>query len=83
MLIHGCTMLALGLALCIVIAGFLPLFLLETERVWVILTPAMAVAAGYEIERHRQSEGHHSVMTVVLVGLLLMYSQTMLFQFWI
>ena len=32
----------------VLIAGFSGLFYVETERIWIFLTPAFALAAGYE-----------------------------------
>src|SRR6185437_12229484 len=56
-----------SLAITILIAGFSGLFYLETERIWIFLTPFVALAAGYEAARRGESEGRG--LTIALWGL--------------
>ena len=64
----------------ILIAGFSGLFYAETERIWIFLTPAVALAAGYELTRRASIEGRRLVYLVFLLVLLISCSQEFLFM---
>jgi hypothetical protein len=66
----------------IFIAGFSGLFYLETERIWVFMTPALALAAGYEAARRAQSESPRFVSTLLLLVFLISCTQEFFFQHW-
>jgi len=62
------------------IAGFSGLFYAETERIWIFLTPAAALAAGHELVRRSRAEGERVVWAVFLLVLLVSCSQEFLFM---
>jgi hypothetical protein len=54
----------------IVIAGFAGLFYVETERIWIFLTPLLAIGAGYETSRRRdggEAELPGGIFALVLI----------------
>jgi len=59
----------LGSLLGILLAGFSGMSFLETERIWLIFTPALAVLAGVELEKCEQREGRWAVVGVILFAL--------------
>jgi 4-amino-4-deoxy-L-arabinose transferase-like glycosyltransferase len=65
----------LASALTVPIAGFSGLFYLETERIWIFLTPAFALAAGYEIARRSAREGRPFIQAMVLLVLAVSCTQ--------
>jgi hypothetical protein len=65
----------LASALTVPIAGFSGLFYLETERIWIFLTPAFALAAGYEIARRSAMEGRPFIQAMVLLVLAVSCTQ--------
>jgi hypothetical protein len=67
--------LILATPLTILIAGFSGLFYLETERIWIFLTPPLALAAGVELSRRARCEGAHVVLAVFLLVLVLSCAQ--------
>ena len=64
------------------LAGFSGLFYLETERVWLFLTPALAVAAGYELARRAREEGGATVAAVFAMSLSLSVTQEVMMSHW-
>jgi len=54
------------------------LFYLETERIWIFLTPAVALAAGVELSRRARGEGAAVVLAVFLLVLILSGAQELL-----
>jgi hypothetical protein len=68
-----------ALLVSIVIAGFSGLFYLETERIWIFLTPFVALAAGYELARRSESEGRHVIHITLLLVLLISCTQEWFF----
>jgi hypothetical protein len=69
-----------ALLITVAIAGFSGLFYIETERIWIFLTPAFALAAGWELSRRAQREGADLLTTVLLLTLLISCSQEWLFM---
>jgi hypothetical protein len=69
-----------ALGLTVLLAGFSGLFYAETERIWIFLTPAFALAAGYELARRRSAEGAEIVYLVFLLVLAISCSQEFFFQ---
>ncbi len=62
----------------IVIAGFSGLFYAETERIWIFLTPLVALAAGVEAAR-REAFARGLIAVLFLLVLLVSCSQEFLF----
>ncbi len=62
------------------IAGFSGLFYLETERIWIFLTPALALAAGYEAARRTETDGPRIVTALLLLVFLISCTQEFFFQ---
>jgi hypothetical protein len=69
-----------ALGLTVLVAGFSGLFYVETERIWIFLTPFFALAAGDEIARRSQFEGSRITYLVFLLVLIISCSQEFLFQ---
>lgn len=67
--------------LTIIIAGFSGLFYVETERIWIFLTPAVAIGAGYEIARRRRKQERESRLAAAILALVLVISCTQEFLF--
>src|SRR5207253_985119 len=70
---QAATALFVALMATVLIAGFSGLFYLETERIWILLTPAFALAAGHEIARRSDAgEGarviHFALLLVLLIS---------------
>jgi hypothetical protein len=63
----------------IVIAGFSGLFYVETERIWIFLTPFLALAAGIEAARREASSSRRVLGVLFLLVLLVSCSQEFLF----
>jgi hypothetical protein len=55
--------------LTILIAGFSGQFFLETERIWIFMTPALAVAAGAELARRTHVEGERIARGVLVIAI--------------
>jgi len=70
----------LGVGATVLIAGLSGLFYVETERIWMFLTPAFALAAGWEVARRTETEGRRLVHVMFLLVLLIACSQEFLFQ---
>jgi hypothetical protein len=62
--------LTIALWVTVLIAGFSGLFYVETERIWIFLTPAFALLAGYELS-HRGDVKIPSVIHITLLLVLL------------
>lgn len=70
-----------ALVVTIVLAGFSGLFYVETERIWIFLTPALALAAGHELARRSvESDQRRMILWVVLLVLAISCSQEFLFM---
>lgn len=54
----------------IFIAGFSGLFYIETERIWIFMTPALAIAAAVDIGR-RQQTGESTLPQAILLIILI------------
>jgi hypothetical protein len=59
----------IGTLLGLLLSGFSGMSFLETERIWLIFTPALAVIAAAEMERRQHLEGHPLAAAVVLAAL--------------
>jgi hypothetical protein len=59
----------------VLIAGFSGLFYVETERIWIFLTPVFALAAGYELSRRATPEGQRIIHVVLLMVLIISCTQ--------
>jgi len=64
----------------ILLAGFSGMSFLETERIWVMFTPALAVAAGAELERREQREGKWIAFGVILFALTFSCAYELVFR---
>jgi hypothetical protein len=73
------TPLAVALAAVILLAGFAALYNLETDRIWLILTPVLAALAGAELHLRGQNEGQTTTVLVVLLCLATTIAQSVLF----
>ena len=69
-----------ALFVSVVVASFSGLFYIETERIWVFLTPAFALAAGWELSRRAKREGADLLTTVFLLVLIISCTQEWLFM---
>src|SRR6185295_5163522 len=72
--------LVFALLASVVIAGFSGLFYVETERIWIFLTPVFALAAGWTLSQRADREGRDLLTTVFLLILLISCSQEWLFM---
>jgi hypothetical protein len=70
----------IALPVTVAVAGFSGLFYVETERIWIFLTPVFALAAGYELTRRSESEGRRVVYLTLLLVLLISCTQEWFFQ---
>jgi hypothetical protein len=70
----------LALLATVLIAAFSGLFYVETERIWIFLTPVFALAAGWELSRRARIEGPDLLSTVFLLVLLIGCTQEWLFM---
>jgi hypothetical protein len=59
----------------ILIAGFSGLFYLETERIWIFLTPALALTAGFEAARRTELENPYALRALLLLVLVITCTQ--------
>jgi hypothetical protein len=66
--------------LTVLIAGFSGLFYVETERIWIFLTPAFALAAGYELRRRAEHEGRALIYAVLFLVIAISCTQEFFFQ---
>ena len=66
--------------LTVLIAGFSGLFYVETERIWMFLTPFLALAAGAELSRRSQWEGGAIVHAMFLLVLVISCAQEIFFM---
>ena len=64
-------LLAIGLGVCLVGCGFSGFFFLETERIWLFFTPALAVAAAFEAERLYVDRGFAPIFAVLTSSILM------------
>ena len=64
----------------VLIAGFSGLFYVETERIWIFLTPPFALAAGYELSRRAQREGRALIYVVIFLVIAISCTQEFFFQ---
>lgn len=78
--VGGVGALSLATLLTVLIAGFSGLFYVETERIWIFLTPCLALAAGAELSRRSAAEGQRVIYLVFLLILLISCSQEILFM---
>ncbi len=63
--------LAVGVGLSLLVCGFSGFFFLETERIWLFFTPALAVAAGCEADRIFRQRGFAPVAAMLICSMLL------------
>ena len=63
--------LAVGVSLSLLVSGFSGFFFLETERIWLLFTPALAVAAGCEADRIFRQRGFAPVAAMLVCSMLL------------
>ena len=70
----------IALLATVLLAGFSGLFYVETERIWIFLTPVFALAAGTELARRASAEGPRVVHLILLLVLLISCTQEFLFQ---
>ncbi len=72
--------LVVAVAVTILAAGFSGLFYVETERIWIFLTPALAIGAAFEV--HRRGDGGEPEVPafVVILTLLISCAQEFLFM---
>jgi hypothetical protein len=66
--------------LTVLVAGFSGLFYVETERIWIFLTPAFALAAGYELRRRAADEGRGLIYIVIFLVIAISCTQEFFFQ---
>jgi hypothetical protein len=66
--------------LTVLVAGFSGLFYVETERIWIFLTPAFALAAGYELRRRAEVEGRGIIYVVLFLVIAISCTQEFFFQ---
>jgi len=66
--------------LAVFMSAFSGMCFLETERIWVFFTPAMAIAAAYELNQREQSEGRHVISGVLLAMLTFACCYELTFQ---
>jgi hypothetical protein len=64
----------------VLVAGFSGLFYVETERIWIFLTPPFALAAGYELTRRAQREGPGLIYVVLFLVVAISCTQEFFFQ---
>ncbi|MEA2735926.1 MAG: hypothetical protein QOE14_2377, partial [Humisphaera sp.] len=64
----------------VLIAGFSGLFYVETERIWIFLTPAFALAAGFELRRRSTDEGRGVIYLALFLVLAISCTQEFFFQ---
>lgn len=62
---------AIGAVVCLLVSGFSGFFFLETERIWLFFTPALAIAAAFEAERIYEAGGFAPVSAMLICSLLL------------
>ena len=62
------------------IAAFSGLFYLETERIWIFLTPAFALAAGYELRRRSANDGRAMILLVLFLVIAISSTQEFFFK---
>lgn len=67
----------LSLVIALAVFDAMPLFTLETERVWIFLVPLVAVGAA---ERFRDESNHAATRTTPLVAFVLLAAQTVLME---
>jgi hypothetical protein len=72
--------LAVAVLATVLIAAFSGLFYIETERIWIFLTPIFALAAGWELSRRARREGADLLTTVFLLVLVISCTQEWLFM---
>ena len=72
--------LVLGSLMGILLSGFSGMSFLETERIWLIFTPALAVLAGAELEGREQREGKMVAVGVVLFALTFSCAYELVFR---
>ena len=72
----------IALIATILIAGFSGLFYVETERIWIFLTPFVALAAGFEAARaaERTGTGRRIIDLLILLVLAISCSQELFFM---
>ena len=70
----------IALVATVLLAGFSGLFYVETERIWIFLTPFFALSAGVELARRDEHEGSKAIALILLLVLLISCSQEFLFQ---
>lgn len=69
----------LALWATLLVASFSGLFYVETERIWIFLTPFFALAAGQELARRADVEGRAVTDAVVLLVLAISVTQELFF----
>jgi hypothetical protein len=70
----------IAVALTVLFAGFSGLFYVETERIWIFLTPGFALAAGQEMARRSEIEGRRVIYVTFLLVLMVSCTQEFFFQ---
>ena len=70
----------LATLLGILFSGFSGMSFLETERIWVMFTPALAVAAAVELEQREQREGKWTILGVILFALVFSCAWELVFR---
>ena len=66
--------------LTVLIAGFSGLFYVETERIWIFLTPPFALATAYELKRRAENEGRSLIYIVLFLVIAISCTQEFFFQ---
>lgn len=76
--------LAKGLIICLLVCGFSGAFFLETERIWVIFTPPLVVAAAYTAQTVYEKRGFRPTMAVLASAMFFALAYQVCFEpvFW-
>ena len=72
--------LAKAVAASVVLAAFSGSFFLETERIWLFFTPALAAVAGAEVGRRAGVEGRGVLPLVAVLSLVLAAASELIFM---
>ena len=67
-------------AICIILVGFSGMVFLETERIWLLFSPLLAVCAAYELHRRSLREGRLAILGVILLSLVFTLAYALPFE---